>query len=98
MYKNCKKLEILKWPRKLSCLIYKLQLNTWKTKFCKDVKCICGQLISIHHIIYGCEKLNELYRINNIEIDRTDITNVLNSQSIHKIAFIILGTELGNIL
>ena len=42
-------------PRYIACLVHKLRLNAWKTKFSKDVVCICKEQLSIQHILFDCQ-------------------------------------------
>ena len=44
----------LHYLRLVTSLIFRLRTNSLKTKFSKDVNCICGQHISLSHILYNC--------------------------------------------
>ena len=78
--------------------MYKLKLNSWKTKFCRFVNCICGQQFSVKHAIFECPKLKDLYCQNNLVIEAMDLDAVLNGDILYSIASIILQSELIHIL
>ena len=46
-----------KCPQHISSLVFKLKLNTWRTKFVKDLLCDCGSQMSIEHFILHCPSL-----------------------------------------
>ena len=46
--------SILSCPRNVASLIYKLRLNSWKTKYSENISCICLGKISVHHIFFEC--------------------------------------------
>ena len=48
--------------------LLKFRLNTWKTKYCKDIKCVCGDNFDIDHVIFKCNRILPLYDLKNIDI------------------------------
>ena len=56
----CKKLSLTvyssnkKHSRAIITLLTRMKLNALKTKFSKNVTCICGDDLSVHHIIFNC--------------------------------------------
>ena len=58
--------------RVVACLAHRLALNSWRTKYCKDIYCICHEILTINHIISDCNAMKDfipvnLQRINNVE-------------------------------
>ena len=43
--------------RKVSSLIFRLKLNALKTKFIKNIQCICGSSIGVKHILIHCQQI-----------------------------------------
>ena len=43
--------------RQITSLAFRLMLNSWRTKFCKEVKCLCQRDISIHHLFVECQNI-----------------------------------------
>ena len=43
--------------RTVSSLVYRLILDSLKTKYCKDVKCLCNENLSVHHILFDCDQI-----------------------------------------
>lgn len=48
--------------RKISSLICRLRLNAWKTKYCKNVVCICSMPISLNHVIFQCPAMKQFLK------------------------------------
>ena len=46
-------------PRKETSLAFRLMLNSWRIKYCKDIKCICKKEITLHHLIIECQKMKQ---------------------------------------
>ena len=86
------------YSRNVDSLIFKLKLNTWRTKYCKLVNCFCGQQFSIKHAIFECPKLKDLYSQNNLVFEGMDLNDVLNSDKLYSLASIILLSEVRHIL
>ena len=92
-------ISVLSLPRKTSSLLLKFKLNIWRTKYVEDIKCVCKEDISINHMLYNCDFLNNLYRLNNIILDpNKDITEILNDKIILKVIDILLESPLKNLL
>ena len=90
---------IINASRKISRLVYKLRLNSWNTKFSKNVVCACSSIISIEHIIFDCPILTALYQENNVIIDRNEsVYNIVHSPSIFDIIVVILKCPIGRLL
>ena len=70
--------SILSCPRNVASLIYKLRLNSWKTKYSENISCICLGKISVHHIFFECPVVLKLMRDENIHFDK----KVYSSQDI----------------
>ena len=56
-------------PQHLCSLLHKLRLNSWRTKYCKNVRCVCNDVLSIQHILFECTILTDLYQEQNIFFD-----------------------------
>ena len=55
-----KKTDIPRCSRYLSSFIYRMRLNSWKTKF-SNIMCLCGNNLSIQHVFFDCQIIkNEL--------------------------------------
>ena len=52
--------------------MYKLRLNSWNTKYSKNVTCICGQRLSVHHLLLECEITKQEMMEKHIDIDSYD--------------------------
>ena len=63
---NCKPIVLsnLNCSRKISSLIFRLKLNALKTKFVKNIRCICGTTISVSHILLNCQQIRSLLPIS----------------------------------
>ena len=53
--------------REIECLIHRLRLNSLKTKYCKDVRCMCGKSISVNHLLINCPKTRDLFNKSDID-------------------------------
>ena len=93
------KSSVLYLPRKSSKLLLRLRLNTWNTKYVKDVKCICNEEITIQHILFECQSLQLLYMQRNIDTKSfSNINNLLYDQKIIDIINILLESPLAELL
>ena len=65
--------------RQIEVIIYKLRLNAWNTKYCKNVSCSCSDVITVHHILFDCPVLKILYKMKGIDLTTKygDIRGVL---------------------
>ena len=68
-HKDCVSTTIIPFSRPISRLIYKLKLNTWRTKFVKNITCMCSEKITINHIIFDCPQLLTLYEKHGVADD-----------------------------
>ena len=88
--------------RSNDAIIYKIRLNAWNTKYSKNITCTCSEPITIHHLVFDCPVLKDLYR--NKGIDTTakygDIQNVVygSQQQIASIAEVISRSPVGRLL
>ena len=49
-------------------------LNAWKTKFCKNIICMCSEPLSIEHLLFHCDTLKPFLPV--------DFRNLNNSSNI----------------
>ena len=47
----------LRCSRLQSSLIYRLKLDSLKTKYVKNIKCVCGAPITINHLLLDCHTI-----------------------------------------
>jgi ribonuclease HI len=86
-------------PRPILKIVLKLRLNAWKTKYVKDVNCVCGNALSINHLLIpDCMFLSDLYKVHNIELSTKDILIILQSPLIFDIAKVLICSVLNNLL
>ena len=86
-------------PKRISTLLLKLRLNKWRTKFIKEVKCSCGEYISIQHILFECKDLTDKYKEKDINIEKfNNINELLNDRQILNIIDIILNSSIAKFL
>ena len=45
--------------RLFTSLVFRFRLNALKTKYCQNVKCICGHNLDITHILFQCQPLRQ---------------------------------------
>ena len=83
-------------PRSIMNIIMKLRLNSWATKFSKNISCCCSMdtKITIEHMIFQCPYLNNLYKENDISINKTNLKDILESELIYEIAQVIRKSDL----
>ena len=78
-------------PKRISTLLLKLRLNTWRTKFNKEIKCSCGEEISIQHILFECKDLIDKYKEKDINIESyNNMNELLHDRQILNIIDILL--------
>jgi len=86
-------------PRHILKIVLKLRLNSWKTKHVKDINCVCGDALSINHLLIPeCIFLTDLYKVHNIELSTNDILVILQSPIIFEIAKVLICSVLNNLL
>ena len=61
--------ECFSCSRNIEIIILKLRLNAWNTKFSKDIRCSCSNIISVHHVLFECPVLTELYRRKGLDLN-----------------------------
>ncbi len=56
--------------------MYRLRLNAFKTKFCKEIYCICGETISVDHLLLHCNEIKKILPSNQIKqmLDNAPLT------------------------
>ena len=71
-------------PQHLCSLLYKLRLNSWNTKYCKNVRCACNNMISVEHVLFECPVLLDLYKEHNLTLDNDmkDVTEFLSNKNV----------------
>ena len=67
--------------RHTQIIINKLRLNTWNTKYSKDVTCVCKEKISMKHILLNCPILNRLYMDRGVIITENDVEKCLSDNA-----------------
>ena len=82
-------------PRYIACLIHKFRMNSWKTKYSKDITCVCKEPLSIHHILMECHYFKDK-GINNTSTSMNEI--LLDDIKLLESVKIIAKTEVGNLL
>jgi hypothetical protein len=87
----------IRCSRNLQILINKLRINSWNTKFAKDVTRVCNSKISIKHILLECPVLKQSFREKNIFITAENIEDSLLDNTIFDIAKIIQGSSLSRL-
>ena len=93
------KSSILCMSRKSSRLLLRLRLNSWNTKYVKDVKCVCGEEITIKHLLLECHFLQDLYLQSNIDTKVfSDVNFLLYDDKIFEIVKILLDSPLAELL
>ena len=101
MDKECfkTKTKVLLYPRALSKLVYKMRLNSWKTKFLKDVECACGLPMSVQHIMFECQIIKHLFDDSKIDISSfSSLKELLYSPDMVDIAKVISTSEIVHLL
>ena len=59
--------------RNLSSLLCRLTLNAWRTKYVKEVKCVCTKSISLSHLFFDCVYMTDI--LGECALQRTDDNN-----------------------
>ena len=63
------------YSRRITSLAFRLFLNAWSTKYCKEIQCTCKEKITIEHIVFHCKDLKDVHqlikvqRINDIDFN-----------------------------
>ena len=53
--------------RETDRVIYKLRLNSWKTKYSQNVTCVCKNILSVKHILLECPITTKLFQKNGYD-------------------------------
>ena len=48
------------YSRRITSLAFRLFLNAWSTKYCKETQYTCKEKITIEHIVFHCKKLKDV--------------------------------------
>ena len=84
------KFAIPSHSRYLARVIYKLRLNSWNTKYSRNVTCVCKDILFVKHILLECpittvisEKngydLNAYNNVRDILYNTDVVTNIVRS-------------------
>ena len=88
--------------RHIESTSYKLRLNAWNTKYSKNVACTCSDSISVHHLLFDCPILIDLYKNKGIDTSTKygDIQSILygSQQHITSVAEVISRSPVGRLL
>jgi ribonuclease HI len=96
--------SIISAPRHLGSLVYKFRLNAWKTKYSKNISCICrpAEKITIHHILFECPVVKALLKDSgfNLSAHFNCVKDFLSSSDsfVLSILHIISNSSLGKLL
>eukprot|EP00745_Piridium_sociabile_P024426 TRINITY_DN38665_c0_g1_i27.p1 TRINITY_DN38665_c0_g1~~TRINITY_DN38665_c0_g1_i27.p1 ORF type:complete len:230 (+),score=6.96 TRINITY_DN38665_c0_g1_i27:65-691(+) len=47
------------YTRLVTSLVFRLRINALKTKFSKNAKCLCGEQITLDHILFQCKGITK---------------------------------------
>ena len=85
--------------RHTQIIINKLKLNTWNTKYSKEVTCVCKEKISVKHMLLNCPILNQLYKDRGVIITENDIEKCLSDNDrVVEIARVIVDSSIDRLL
>ena len=70
--------------RLITSLFYRFRLDALKTKFCQNVKCICGENLDITHIIFRCQPLRQFLpsSFTDLSLPETKLHDILNNTTL----------------
>jgi ribonuclease HI len=88
----------IKCSRNIQIIINKLRINSWNTKFTKDVTCLCNKKLSIKHILLECPVFKQSFQEKNIFISSDNLEEILLNNRIFDIAKIIYDSSLNKLL
>ena len=80
-------------PRNISSLAYRLSLNSLKTKYCKNIACICKNKLTVKHILNPC---NIIKTILPVELSVTD--NLEYNTFVLAVAKALIYSPIGQLL
>ena len=52
--------------REIRSLLHRMRLNSLRTKFCKNIRCMCGETLGVGHLLINCPRARELYRKSGV--------------------------------
>jgi len=95
-------INIIQCPRYISSVIFRLRCDAMKTKFVKNISCICSEQLSVQHIIFDCTVLNALFHENEINVKEhfTNVSDFLNSSNdiVQTVVKVILNSPVGKLI
>ena len=70
--------------RQVTSLFFRFRLDALKTKFSKDIKCICGSRLHISHILFSCQSLKPLLPKSFTDLSLTEdkLPDLLHNTSV----------------
>ena len=81
--------------RPVISLIHRLKLNAFKTKFSNNGQCICGDRITVFHILFNCRQLKQYLPL----IEENSLEKVLlNAPLMCDIALSLMHSPIGSLL
>ena len=60
------------FSRQIISLFFRFRLNALKTKFSKNINCICGSKLDISHILFNCQSLKSLFPKSFTDLSLTE--------------------------
>ena len=83
--------------RHISTIISKLRLNALTTKYAKMIVCICGNTLSVEHILTQCPIFQDLTKESYHSNESLSFT-LNNKESLYEIAALILHSNISHLL
>ena len=87
--------------RHVMSIIFRLRTNSLKTKFSKNVKCLCGQYISVIHILRDCNDIRKFLpdSFKSISFSQENLKEILNNPDIiFCLVEALLHSPIGNLM
>ena len=87
--------------RRVTSLSFRVRTNSLKIKFSKDVNCICGQRISLSHILYNCQDVRKLLPLSFTSkvLAEENLQDILSdSEVIIDVVEVLLHSPIANLL
>ena len=75
---------LVNYPRHITSLVYRFRLNALRTKFCKNIKCICENQLSVKHLFVDCPKVKQLFDKTSLKLrllKKNSFEDILNDFS-----------------
>ena len=99
--KNCRQMYTM-CPRHMASVIYRLRCNALKTKYVKNVKCVCRSAITIQHILFDCPIITTMFLNQGIDTKKcfSNVAGFLKSPEafVIPVVRILLRSPIGNCL